>query len=106
MVKISFFLTEAVPTTPPNVDGTCPLNWVAWGSDCYTFSKTVIDTVLTWGDGMAKCQELAGDEYVATLASVHSYMENKFIYDTFVEIGLITDYVAAAYIGLTQDTGK
>ena len=99
-------LTESVLTTPPNIGGTCPPNWVSWGSDCYTFSSSYSDTVSYWSNGMTKCQQLAGDEYSATLASIHSAAENMFIYDTFVERGLITDYTNAVYIGFTQNTGK
>ena len=54
---------------------------------------------------MDKCQQLAGEEFIGTLASIHSEAENKFIYDTFVEKGLISTYLQSAYIGFKQDIG-
>ena len=93
------------PTTPTNTNGTCPPNWVAWGSACYAFSSSYTDTVGYWNDGMTKCQQLAGDEFIGTLASVHSEAENMFIYQTFVERGLET-YYQSAYIGFKQDLGN
>ena len=92
------------PTTPTNVNGTCPPDWVAWGSDCYAFPSSSIDTVTYWSDGMTKCQQLAGDEFVGSLASIHSEAENKFIYQTFIEKGLEI-YYGNAYIGFKQDLG-
>ena len=97
--------TELLPTTPVYTDGTCPPNWVAWGSDCYAFPVSYSDTVVYWSSGMEKCQQLAGDEHKGTLASIHSMAENKFIYDTFVERQLIS-YLKSTYIGFKQNLGK
>ena len=93
------------PTTPTNTDGTCPPNWVAWGSDCYAFPSSDSDIVSYWNDGMTKCQQLAGDEFIGTLASVHSEAENNFIYQTFIERSLHSHY-GSAYIGFKQDLGS
>ena len=103
LVCLLCFLIEAAPTTPQNIGGTCPTGWVAWGSDCYLVP---VEFVYYWEDAKIRCQVLAGTEYKATLASIHSYMENKFIYDLFVATGYTSDYYNSGYIGFTQDTSK
>ena len=97
---------ETAPTTATHINGTCPFNWVAWGSDCYAFPETRYDYVDFWNDAVDKCQQLGGGEFISKLASVHSEAENKFIYNTFAEKDLLTYTIDSAYIGFTQDYGK
>ena len=99
---------DTQPTIPSNVEGQCPRNWISWGEDCYAFPSSLTDTVTSWDNGTARCIQLAGnDDFRVTLASVHSDVENKFIYDSFVSRGLTYNQnTPSAVLGFYEATGK
>ena len=79
------------------------MGWVAWGSDCYVVPDGL---ALYWRDAERYCEQLAGSKYRGSLASIHSYMENKLIYDLLIEQIYAPGYYRTAYIGFTQVYGK
>lgn len=90
------------PTSPPYVEGSCPTaNWVPWGSHCYYFT-TYNEDVTTWNSAQAICTALAGRNFNGSVASITSEAENRFIYNSIVELGWT---YSDAWIGLKQISG-
>ncbi|KAJ8036335.1 Macrophage mannose receptor 1 [Holothuria leucospilota] len=63
------------PTNPPDTPGTCPDNWIAYGNDCFLVRASPLD-LASFPEAQFICRG-----YGAELASIHSSLENKLIFD-------------------------
>lgn len=77
------------PTHPPDTPGTCPENWIEYGSDCILVKAAVLD-LASFPEAQFICRG-----YGAELASIHSSFENQLIFDaiaiTFTDVWLGMD---------------
>ncbi|XP_071940974.1 macrophage mannose receptor 1-like [Antedon mediterranea] len=61
------------PTNPPDLPGTCPVDWEAFGSYCYFFEIQRLSTI-SWPEAQFNCAKIG-----AHLASIHTKADNDFI---------------------------
>lgn len=101
-MPIVIAIVSAFVRTAPASSLTCPVGWVGWQEHCYYFSKGDYEDVRVWNEAQIRCERLArlaGSGFTGHLASIHSYAENQFIYDTFQSMPV---YPVTVFIGLRQ----
>lgn len=101
LMLILLAIVSASVRAAPASSLTCPVGWIGWQEHCYYFSKGDFEDVRDWDEAQARCKELAGSGFTGHLASIHSYAENQFIYDTFQSMPV---HPITAFIGLRQFT--
>lgn len=63
------------PTHPPDTPGTCPTGWLTSGNDCFLVKAGLLD-LASFPEAQYLCKG-----YGAQLASIHTALENKIIFD-------------------------